>query len=118
MLAYALIPRILTLPLELRLEVQDAFAGALGTVWLVLVAIAGVGLLASLFMKGLPLHAELDERWALVEMDVSNVRDAGRRGRVPPLRFVAIVYPFFLDLYEKIRNGECPRDGGEGGFSC
>ncbi|KAJ7812093.1 MFS general substrate transporter [Mycena olivaceomarginata] len=118
MLAYALIPRILTLPLELRLEVQDAFAGALGTVWLVLVAIAGVGLLASLFMKGLPLHAELDERWALVEMDVSNARDAGRRGRVPPLRFVAIVYPFFLDLYEKIRNGECPRDGGESGFSC
>jgi hypothetical protein len=118
MLAYALIPRIPTLSLELRLEVQDAFAGALGTVWLVLVAIAGVGLLASLFMKGLPLHAELDERWALVEMDVSNARDAGRRGRVPPLRFVAIVYPFFLDLYEKIRNGECPRDGGEGGFSC
>ncbi|KAJ7328843.1 MFS general substrate transporter [Mycena albidolilacea] len=93
MLAYALIPRIPTLPLELRLEVQDAFAGALGMVWLVLVAIAGVGLLASLFMKGLPLHAELDERWALVEMDVRNERDAGRRGRVLPLRFEMVSVP-------------------------
>lgn len=33
--------------------------------WAVLAALAGLGLLASLFMKGLPLHTKLDSRWAL-----------------------------------------------------
>ncbi|KAF7340868.1 MFS general substrate transporter [Mycena sanguinolenta] len=94
MLAYALIPRISALPLGLRLEVQKAFAEALSTVWLVLVAIAGVGLLASLFMKGLPLHSELDERWALVEFDTtypSTTRTP--TGRVPTLRFEMVSVP-------------------------
>ncbi|KAF7328708.1 putative transporter C3H1.06c [Mycena venus] len=94
-LAYALIPRIPALPLLLRLEVQDAFAEALSVVWLVLAAIAGLGLLASLFMKGLPLHTKLDERWGLVEMDVRDSRDGRRAGRsrAPVLRFEMVSVP-------------------------
>ncbi|KAF7333533.1 MFS general substrate transporter [Mycena venus] len=102
-LAYALIPRIPALPLLLRLEVQDAFAEALSVVWLVLAAIAGLGLLASLFMKGLPLHTKLDERWGLVEMDVRDSRDGRRAGRsrAPVLRFVSEPNIHFLSTHTK-----------------
>ncbi|KAJ6510795.1 MFS general substrate transporter [Mycena sanguinolenta] len=94
MLAYALIPHISALDLNLRLEVQKAFAEALDVVWFVLVAIAGVGLLASLFMKGLPLHSELDERWALVEFDTTHPSTPRTpRGRVPALRFEMVGVP-------------------------
>ncbi|KAH0836447.1 MFS general substrate transporter [Lanmaoa asiatica] len=62
---YALIPRISVLPPETRFEIQVAFAGSLAVLWRVLAAFGGVGLLASLFMKGLPLHNKLDEDWVL-----------------------------------------------------
>ncbi|KAJ7666622.1 major facilitator superfamily domain-containing protein [Mycena polygramma] len=75
--AYAVIPQIQALPPAERLGVQVAFAESLGVVWAVLVALAGVGLLASLFMEGLPLHTKLDRRWALQQP----------RARTPVLRF-------------------------------
>ncbi|KAH0828929.1 hypothetical protein J3R83DRAFT_2353 [Lanmaoa asiatica] len=62
---YALIPRISVLPPETRSEILVVFAGSLAVLWKVLAAISGVGLLASLFMKGLPLHDKLDEDWTL-----------------------------------------------------
>jgi hypothetical protein len=34
-------------------------------IWQVFIGVAGIGLLASLFMKGLPLHTEVDRQWAL-----------------------------------------------------
>jgi hypothetical protein len=54
--AYDAIPLISKLPIEQRLQVQDAFARSLNDVWKAMAGIAGLGLLASLPMKALPLH--------------------------------------------------------------
>ena len=62
---YALIPKLSTYPPQTRLEVQVAFAESLGVLWQVLAGISGMGLVASLFMKGLPLHDALDENWTM-----------------------------------------------------
>ncbi|KAF8554529.1 MFS general substrate transporter [Imleria badia] len=62
---YALIPELSTLPPQTLSEVQVAFAESLVVLWRVLAAICGVGLAASLFMQGLPLHTTLDDDWAL-----------------------------------------------------
>ena len=62
---YALIPELSAYPPQTRLEVQVAFAESLGVLWQVLAGISGMGLVASLFMKGLPLHDALDENWTM-----------------------------------------------------
>ena len=64
-IAYAVIPQIPSLPDPLKSEIHGAFAGSLQVVWQVLIGIAGIGFLSSLFMEGLPLHAALDEEWML-----------------------------------------------------
>lgn len=66
-LAYSLIPVIPTLEEPFRSQVQVAFAESVAVIWQVLIGLAGVGLIASLFMKGLPLHTEVDKRWGLEE---------------------------------------------------
>ncbi|OCH88921.1 MFS general substrate transporter [Obba rivulosa] len=63
-IAYSVVPQIPSLPQPLKDEVRAAFARSLTTLWIVLVAMAGLGLMASLPMKGLPLHTQMDERWA------------------------------------------------------
>ena len=68
-LAYALIPVIPTLEEPFKTEVRVAFASSLKVYWQVLTGIAGIGLLASLFMKGLPLHTEVDRQWAMEEAE-------------------------------------------------
>ena len=62
---YALIPELPTFPQETSLEVQAAFAESLAVLWQVLAGIGGIGLVASLFMRGLPLHDVLDEDWTM-----------------------------------------------------
>ena len=62
---YALIPELSTLPGQTLTEVQVAFAESLVVLWRVLAGVCGCGLVASLFMRGLPLHTTLDEDWAL-----------------------------------------------------
>lgn len=64
-IAYAAIPVIRTLEEPLKAEVRDAFGRSLQVVWQVSIGISGIGLLASFMMKGLPLHTEMDEKWAL-----------------------------------------------------
>ena len=64
-IAYAIIPQIPSLPEPLKNDIHIAFAGSLQVVWQVLIGIAGLGFLSSLFMKGLPLHAALDKDWTL-----------------------------------------------------
>lgn len=66
-LAYSSIPSIATLPEPLRTEVRRAFAESLRVVWVVLTAIAGVGMLASLGMRGVGLGGEVDGRYAMEE---------------------------------------------------
>ncbi|TFY54573.1 hypothetical protein EVJ58_g8782 [Rhodofomes roseus] len=71
-IAYATIPIISQLPEPLKTEVRTAFASSLKVVWEVLLGIAGLGLLSSLFMKGLPLHSTVDDEWGLEQESVTN----------------------------------------------
>ncbi|EIN09177.1 Mfs1.2 [Punctularia strigosozonata HHB-11173 SS5] len=64
-IAYAIIPIIPSLQGPSKAIARRAFAESLATVWRVLIAVSGVGLLASLPMRGLPLHAMKDENWAM-----------------------------------------------------
>ncbi|KAI0337303.1 Mfs1.2 [Trametopsis cervina] len=75
-LAYSVIPVIKTLDEPLRSQVRDAFAKSIVVIWQVLIGISGLGFLASLLMKGLPLHSALDEKWAIDNIEgVSDVVD-------------------------------------------
>ena len=62
---YALIPKLSTFPPQTLSEIRVAFADSLAVLWRVLAAISGIGLLVSLFMRGLPLHDTLDADWVL-----------------------------------------------------
>ena len=64
-IAYSIIPLIRTLPEPLKTEIRVAFAESLRVVWQVLIGISAVGLIASLAMKRLPLHTEVDEKWGI-----------------------------------------------------
>ena len=76
-IAYALIPELSTLPAQVKIEAEVAFAGSLAVLWKVLAVISCAGLVASLFMKELPLHNTLDKDWALHNgEDRSHVADA------------------------------------------
>ncbi|EKM56789.1 uncharacterized protein PHACADRAFT_254111 [Phanerochaete carnosa HHB-10118-sp] len=66
-LAFALIPVVPTLQEPFRTEVKVAFAESVATIWKVMAGIAGIGFLASLAMKALPLHNQVDRKWALAE---------------------------------------------------
>ncbi|KAJ7889221.1 iron permease [Mycena leptocephala] len=62
-IAFEVIPSIRDLPQPLKDEVRNAFAGSLRVLWNVLAGISALGLLASLFMKHLPLHTSVDVDW-------------------------------------------------------
>ena len=69
-IAYAIIPLIPSMDQPFRNEVQKAFAGSLSVIWRVLICVGGLGLLASLFMKRLPLHTDIDKDWGLVVVEL------------------------------------------------
>ncbi|BGP49770.1 hypothetical protein JCM10450v2_005675 [Rhodotorula kratochvilovae] len=78
-IAYALIPQIKTLAEPLRSDVQAAFADSLRTIWQVLIGVAGLGLVVSVFMQSLPLTTEMDEEnWGLKEKEK---KAGGEKGR-------------------------------------
>lgn len=66
-IAYSVIPAISALPEPLKTEVREAYALSIAKIWQVMIGISAMGLLASLFMKGLPLHSQKDEQWGLKE---------------------------------------------------
>ena len=66
-LAFSAIPHIGQLPEPQRSQVRAAFADGFRVIWEVMIAIAGLGLVSSLFMKALPLHTQIDERWGIDE---------------------------------------------------
>lgn len=74
-IAYAAIPVIPSLAQPLKDEVRKAFADSLRVNWEVLTAIAGVAFLVSLFMKGLPLHTQVDSNWGIQEAEGASVTD-------------------------------------------
>jgi hypothetical protein len=73
-IAYATIPQINGLSEPLKDQVKVAFAVSLSTVWKVMAAVAGVGLLVTLPMKELPMHVVTDENWGIEKKEVE--RDA------------------------------------------
>ena len=70
-IAYAAIPAIRTLDEPLKDQVRNAFGESLQVVWQTMIGISGLGLLSAMLMKGLPLHTEVDEKWALEGRDAS-----------------------------------------------
>ncbi len=67
-IAYAIVPLITSLEDPDNDIVRKAFARSLVTLWRMVIAVGGVGLLASLPMRGLlPLDMQTDERYALQE---------------------------------------------------
>jgi len=64
-LTFSTIPLIRDLPEPLKTEVRQAFGESLRVIWKTLAGVAGVGLLSSVFMKNVPLHNYVDEKWAL-----------------------------------------------------
>ena len=78
-LAYSLIPVIPTLEEPFRSQVQDAFARSISVIWQVMMGIAGIGFLASLFMRSLPLHTDVDKKWGFEDRVNEEVhRDIGK----------------------------------------
>lgn len=70
---YTVIPKLSTYPPQTRLEVQVAFAESLAVLWQVLAGISGIGLAASLFMKGLPLYNVPDVNWTMKNEQVDQL---------------------------------------------
>lgn len=64
-ISFSIIPVIPGLEEPFKRQVQDAFAQSLRVFWLVLTGVAGLGLITSAFMQGLPLHTAMDEDWGL-----------------------------------------------------
>ncbi|KAF8572538.1 hypothetical protein K439DRAFT_1625698 [Ramaria rubella] len=74
-IAYSVIPQIRSLPQPLKDEVRQAFMDSLRPIWNVLAGVCGLGLLSSLFMKGLPLHTATDDEWALKQAETAQKGD-------------------------------------------
>ena len=77
-IAYSAIPIIDTIPEPTRTEVREAFAASIAVIWQVMIGVASIGLVASVFMKSLPLHTSLDENWGLEEaakLDAAKSKD-------------------------------------------
>ncbi|KAJ7918664.1 iron permease [Mycena leptocephala] len=70
-IAYSIIPLIRTLPEPLKSQIRVAFADSLRVVWQVLIGVSAAGLLASLAMKSLPLHTQVDRKWGINEKERS-----------------------------------------------
>ncbi|KAI0722370.1 Mfs1.2 [Cerioporus squamosus] len=64
-LSYAAIPIIPTLPQPLKDEVRRAFGESIAVVWKVMVGVLGIGFLASLAMRDVPMHAKVDTKWGI-----------------------------------------------------
>ena len=64
-IAYAVIPQISGLAPALRTRVRIAFAHATRTMWLVMLGLAGAGLLSCLLMREEKMREALDEQWGL-----------------------------------------------------
>lgn len=76
-IAFSVIPAIPTLPEPLKDDVQAIFATGISRIWQVMAGIAAAGFLVSLFMKGLPLHTEVDEKWSLPDQKSDKLQKPG-----------------------------------------
>lgn len=75
-MSYASIPQIPTLAQPLKDEVRRAFGDSLVVVWQVMLGILGIGFVASLLMRDVPMHGALDDKWAM-ELEADRQSGAG-----------------------------------------
>lgn len=64
-LTYGVIPLIPTMMEPLRSEVSSAFLHSMRTVWIVMVALCGMGFLSSILVKDITLGNSTDKKWGL-----------------------------------------------------
>lgn len=76
-IAYSIVPVIPTLPTDIQAEVREAFASSILVIWQVMTGVSAMGLVASLFMKGLPLHTQVDRQWALEDKQAAIEKEPG-----------------------------------------
>lgn len=62
------------LPHPLQDEVREVFAHGIDIFWRILLAFCAVGLLSVFFQKEIPLHMQMDRKWAL-EGEQDNFND-------------------------------------------
>ncbi|THH31764.1 hypothetical protein EUX98_g2446 [Antrodiella citrinella] len=80
-LVFSVIPLIHTLPEPLKEEVRAAFGDSLAVVWQVMTGILVIGLIASVLMRDVPLHSNVDKKWGVRELEKDGGgKDAERQG--------------------------------------
>jgi hypothetical protein len=72
-LVYSVIPEIRTLPYPIKDQIREAFGQSLRPIWYTFVGIYAIGLVASLFMRDVPLHNYVDEKRAMHDEEESDV---------------------------------------------
>jgi len=76
-IAYASIPLIPSLPLPVRIKVQEAFAASLSVVWKVMIGFSVLGLLSVGGMREVGMHVVNDARFVLEEGKEGKIGGAG-----------------------------------------
>lgn len=97
-IAYAAIPSIPDLPEPLREQVREAYADSLRICWVTMAGLAGIGLLASLFIHDLPLATATDAKWGLKESNDASAEGSSGGGETrakdrPDLKAIHISQP-------------------------
>lgn len=103
-LTYSIIPKIASLPADLQHATQQAFVDSLRLVWIVMVALCGVGMLTVIFIKEFPLNKTTDKSWGLQEKKKSVDSESAPRDDKDDLEvddMLAIVPTVDIQSHEK-----------------
>lgn len=79
--AFSAVPAIKDLPEPTRTDVRRGFAQSIDVIWYVMTAVAVLGLFSSLFMKALPLHTQMDEKWGLEQEQLKRAAEEEEEAR-------------------------------------
>ena len=91
---YAFLPQIRFLGQPEKSELQKMFGDSVGVIWAVMTGIGGLGLLASLLMKNIPLQNVRDEKWTNEDFGGGTIHDG--------------------DIEDGVRRGQATRPKGKG----
>lgn len=91
--AFSAVPAIKDLPEPTRTDVRRGFAQSIDVIWYVMTAVAVLGLFSSLFMKALPLHTQMDEKWGLEQEQLKRAEEEQARedGDGAPMQQITMV---------------------------
>lgn len=72
-----IVPTLKNLPPDVLAASLESIAHSFRVMWQVMIGITGMGFLSSLLMKHFPLHAKVDDDWAMKEVNkgVANVAE-------------------------------------------